>query len=131
MPPVLRTKKDDPAVTLAGAGLLPANGVGGVLLTRAALDLHELQDDDGNPLEGAALKKAAQAFADERGYEVAEISDAKVAKLGELAGGTPDRPPAIEVAQDHPFAKFAPTGDGDAADPAAATTTTENPQAQS
>jgi hypothetical protein len=36
MPPVLRTQKDQPAVSLAGVGLIPANGVGGVLLDRAA-----------------------------------------------------------------------------------------------
>lgn len=113
MPPVLRTKKDDPASTLAGVGLLPANGVGGVLLTRAAQDLVELQDGDGQPLDGAALKKAALAFAEERGFDVADVSAAKVEKLPELAGGTPDRPPLVDVAEEHPFAKFASTADGD------------------
>jgi hypothetical protein len=109
MPPVLRTQKDQAAVTIADVGLLPANGVGGITLERAALSLRELQGDDGNPLEGAALKSAAKAFADERGLDVGDISDAKVAKLAELAGAPADRPPLVEVAQDHPMAQFAAT----------------------
>lgn len=111
MPPVLRTQKDQPAVSLAGVGLIPANGVGGVLLDRAAGELRELQDADGQPLEGAALKKAAKAFVDDRGLTVGEISDDKVAKLPELAGGFPDRPPAVEVAQSDPRAALASTSD--------------------
>jgi hypothetical protein len=123
MPPVLRTKKDQAQVTIAGVGRLPANGVGGVLLTDAAEALSELQDSDGKPLEGSALKKAAEAFAEARGYEVAQVSDAKVDKLPELAGATPDRPPLVEVAQDDPFAAFASTAEGDPPAPADPTDT--------
>jgi hypothetical protein len=130
MPPVLRTQKDQAAVTIADVGLLPANGVGGITLERAALSLRELQNDDSQPLEGAALKSAAKKFADERGLDVADISDAKVEKLAELAGAPADRPSLVDVAQDHPMAAFAST----AAEPDAAvedpTDATPDPAAQ-
>jgi hypothetical protein len=107
MPPVFRTQKDQAAVTIADVGVVPANGVGGITLERAAESLRELQNDDGQPLDGAALNSAAKAFAKERGLDVADISDAKVEKLAELAGAPADRPPLVEVAQDHPMAAFA------------------------
>jgi hypothetical protein len=139
MPDVLRTPKDYPLpVSIAGVGRLPANGVGGILLTVAAEDLRELQDGDGKPLEGKALKDAAQALADARGWELGSISDAKVEKLNELNGAPPERKPLVEVAQESPFAAFASTSKEQPAtavvDPTAeqpAQTASGEPEAQS
>jgi hypothetical protein len=110
MPLIFRTAQDHPAVTISGVGRLPANGVGGLLVSDAAERMRELQDEAGEPLSGSALKAAGRRFAEGRpGIELGDVSDAKVEKLPELNGAPAQRPPLAEVAQASPRAKFAST----------------------
>jgi hypothetical protein len=107
---VFRTRSDsDENVAIAGAGFLGAGGKGAVSIEEAARNMSELQerdeygalvlDEDGNPkpLEGAKLRKAAEAFAEDRGLVVAEMSDEKFARKGEELGQPVGRPDAREV----------------------------------
>jgi hypothetical protein len=108
---VFRTRPDsEEAVSVAGAGYLGAGGKGAVSVADSALTMSELQErdehgalvlgEDGNPkpLEGAALKTAAEAFAEDRGLVVAEMEEEQFAQRGEELGQPADRPPARDVA---------------------------------
>lgn len=97
--PVLTTTPGSEHVEVSGLPLLPADGRGGVPLERAAAVLPQLQDADGKPLSGAALNSAAEALAEDHNLRITQVSEAKVAKLPQLAGAYPDRPPAVETAQ--------------------------------
>lgn len=108
MPPVFVTNSGAPHTEIAGLPTLPADGKGGVLLDRAAETRPELQDHDGQPLTGAALKSAAEAFADSVGVQVSSISEAKAEKLPQLAGAFSDRPTAADVAQANHEALYGP-----------------------
>lgn len=108
MPPVFTTKPDAARTEIAGLPVLPADGKGGVLVERAAETRAELQQEDGTPLTGAALKNAAESFADLVGIKVGTISEAKAEKLPQIAGAAPDRPAAVEVAQANREALYGP-----------------------
>ena len=110
---ILSTKPDHPSTDIAGVRTLPADGKGGILLTEAAQSMAELQDENGKPLTGQALVKAAENFAEARDLRVSAVSEAKAAKLPELNGATADRPPAVEVAQEAHAALY---GDGESDD---------------
>lgn len=98
MPAVFKSAKGDPATEIVGVGVVPANGKGGVPVEQAAVTMAELQDKKGKPLSGEALTKAARKFADARGFRVEQVKD--VDRLRQEAGAPPDRPPAVEVAQE-------------------------------
>jgi hypothetical protein len=110
--PVFQTAKDSTAdVEIANVGVAGADQTGGVPVQQAAKTMHELQaknddgtvktDEDGNPvaLTGAALRAAAVQWATDRGLEVNDLSDKKIAALAQDAGALPERPPAAEVAE--------------------------------
>jgi hypothetical protein len=96
---VFKTDSEDPnTVEIAGVGLLPANGKGGVAVEFAAPRMRELQDDNGEPLSGADLGKAAREFAKSRGFTVQDIKaeDATAEALWQEAGGPPPLPDRAE-----------------------------------
>lgn len=120
MPLVFKTKKDAPEpVDLVGVGLLGAEGRGGRPIKEAAeAGMAELQEtnEDGSlrmvpadpdqedspevtvPLEGAALKAAAEDVAERLGIEVVNVKD--VNALPAELGIAEDRPPAQQVAEE-------------------------------
>lgn len=98
MTQVLKTQEDSQYdVTISGVGVLPAGGRGGIPAEQAALVMHELQDEDGVPLEGAALTTAARALASARGWQLVSMKTDEIAGLAQEAGAAPDRPPARDV----------------------------------
>jgi len=106
---VFRTEADSPYSTeIVGAGICGPKGKGGVVVERAALVMQELQDDDGQPLEGKALESAAKEFAKDRGLRVLTISEEDAEHLGQELGFPPDRPPAIDIATGKTEVKVAP-----------------------
>lgn len=87
-------------VTIVGvAGVAHPDHKAGIVVEDASLVLAELQQD-GVPLEGAKLKKAATEFGIRHGLEVVEIPADKVRLLPTEVGAAPDRPPLAEVAED-------------------------------
>lgn len=96
--PILATNPDQPRTEIEGLPALPGDGKGGITLAQAAETRPELQDGDGNPLTGAALKKAAESFADAVGVQVTTVSESKAEKLPQINGAAADRPPAADVA---------------------------------
>lgn len=70
MPAAFQTKPGQDAVEIVGVGLCEADGQAGVSLDTAAERMAELQDQNGKPLTGQALAKAAQAWADSAGLTV-------------------------------------------------------------
>lgn len=97
--PVITTNSGAPHIEIAGLPVLPGDGKGGVPLERAAEVLSQLQDDNGEPLTGAALKAAAEDLIEGHELRIQQLSEAKVEKLPQLAGAFKDRPPAHEVAE--------------------------------
>lgn len=97
---VFRTREDDPAdTTIVGApGLAAGYGRGGIVVERVAETAHELQSEAGKPLTGAALRKAAEQFAEARGLTVDEVDAERAETLTQdELGFPPDRPPAHAV----------------------------------
>lgn len=109
---VFKTKKGDPPIEIMGAGVVGGDALGGVLVEDAALVMRELQETDDLgyakpdkhgrivPLKGAALRKAAEEFAESRGLEVEDVSDKKLQQLREEAGVPAPRPPLVEIAKE-------------------------------
>lgn len=110
---VFKTPKDfDEAVELVGAGVAGPNGAGGIVVERAALSMSELQEqtDEGAlklkdgypvPLKGKALDAAAKDFVEDRDdLEVVSVPEKEVATLNLEWGDAPERPPAVQVAQE-------------------------------
>lgn len=75
MPLALSTRSGAPSSTIHGVGVLPADGRGGISLTRAAKTMHELQDGDGKPLTGAPLKAAAEKYAKAQNLDVGNVAE--------------------------------------------------------
>lgn len=105
---VLKTKPGSTdRVEIAGVGLLGADAVGGKLVSDAANQLQELMDTAlptvehprGTPLEGEALKAAAEKFAADRDLEVVDVPDAELGDLNVGIGSLGEFTPAIEVAE--------------------------------
>lgn len=95
--PVFKTRPGAPEVSIVGAGLCGPDGKGGVPCERGALSMVELQDDEGQPLEGKDLRVAAERFAESRDLVVVDLSDGQIAGLPQEVGQAPDRPPAAQV----------------------------------
>jgi hypothetical protein len=66
---VFKTRKGAPAVEINGVGLIDDDH--SVPLDRAALVMGELQDKNGRPLTGTALRAAAKRWAEAVGLQVA------------------------------------------------------------
>lgn len=104
---VFKTPEDSAdRVEINGVGVAPAFGVGGIALSHASERMHELQDGDGKPLKGNALKAAAERWGEPRGLIVVNLKDSEIAGLKYEAGEAPDRPPAEQVAVDEYNAMF-------------------------
>jgi hypothetical protein len=94
-------------VEIAGVGLLGADGQGGKLVSLAANQLQELMDTElptvdhprGTPLEGDALKAAAEKFAEDRDLEVVDVPDDELGDLNTAIGSLGEFTPAIDVAE--------------------------------
>lgn len=99
MPLVFHTPREHPYdVEIAGVGTVGGQNRGGIPVEHAAAVLHELQDDDGKPLTGAKLEKAANAFAAGRGLAVKSLKNIDEEKLRVEAGAFPAGPKIEEVA---------------------------------
>lgn len=82
-------------VEIGTVGVLPAFGEGGVPVERAAGQCPELQDEAGAPLEGAALRAAAETFAATHGLQVTDTMPAPLPLTAR-----PEPPPIIEPGQE-------------------------------
>jgi hypothetical protein len=123
VPPVFKTREDDPNGVSIPGGFLGPNGLGGVPLEDAARagfreltvtdELgYSIPDDDGNlqPLQGAELTAAGREVAEARGWQVVNVKAADLEPQPTEDGGVAtysqrelglvaDRPPAAEVAE--------------------------------
>lgn len=98
-PLIFTTDPDYPnTVEIANTGVLAGNGDGGIPVERAARTLHELQGDDGEPLTGQKLERAARAWAEDRGLRVRSVKNVDEEALRVAAGGLPDGPTIEEIA---------------------------------
>ena len=80
-------------VEINGIGFCGADAKGGVPVETAAVRMHELQNEDGEPLTGKKLAKAAQEWAEPRGLQVVDVAD--VSKLREELGYPADETPTV------------------------------------
>lgn len=100
MATIFTTAPDSPYdVELEGVGMLGGSARGGIPAERAALRLRELQNDDGEPLTGNALRKAAEDFAKARGLATATVKDVDEDALRVESGAFPKGLSVREVSE--------------------------------
>lgn len=110
MPLVFKSDPDSTQdVVIAGVGTLPAGGVGGIPVEKAAPAMTELQareedgsvklGKDGNPvvLRGDDLEAAAKDWAKTSGAKVVSLSDGKVENLLTESGLAPEPMPVAQA----------------------------------